>query len=106
MATLDRGPCQRQAPQRPVSVGARPERPSELASDREAVKARDLLEDRSRRLLGCVRYQVVAHELDCPVVDGGSAVVRLATERQEAVGDRGRDLGRTELADRLVDVGE
>src|SRR5579859_1774570 len=52
LTTLDRDPRQRRAAQRSVSVGTRPERPSELASDREAVDARDLFKDRGRRLLG------------------------------------------------------
>src|SRR6476646_6919272 len=101
MATLDRSPCQRQPAQRPVSVGARPERPSELASDREAIDARDLFEDRGRRLLGCVCHEILAHELDRPNVDGGSAEVRVATKRQEAVRERGRYLYKNEFAKRI-----
>src|SRR5438105_4186550 len=42
LPTLDRGPRQRQPAQGPISVGARPERPAELASDGEAVGPRDL----------------------------------------------------------------
>src|ERR1700686_4415170 len=90
---------------KPDSVGARPERPSELASDREAIDARDLFEDRGRRLLACVCYEIVAHELDCPDVDGGSAEVRLATEGQEAVGEQGGDgsSNRSQLLDGIAD---
>jgi hypothetical protein len=49
---------------------------------------------------------MVAHELDCPEVDGGSAAVGAAAERQQAVGDRDGDLGAAELADWVIDVGK
>src|SRR5437867_7744456 len=106
MPALDRGPRQRQAAQRPVAVRARPECPPEMASDCEAVDARDLFECRGRRLLACVGHEIVAHELDCPYVDRGSAAVGAAAQRQQAVGYRDGDLGMAELADRLVDVDE
>src|SRR2546423_11734160 len=102
----DRGLRQRQAAQRPVPVRARPERPAEVASDGEAVDARDLFEDRGRRLLARVSGEIVAHEPDCPEVDRGSAAAAAAAERQQAVGDRDGDLGAAELADWVIDVGK
>src|SRR2546423_6114903 len=83
----DRGLRQRQAAKRPVPVGARPERPAEVASDGEAVDARDLFEDRGRRLLARVSGEIVAHEPDCPEVDRGSAAAPAAAAGPPPTGD-------------------
>ena len=106
LPALDRGLRERQAAQRPVAVGTCPERPSEVAGDRETVGGRDLFESRRRRLLPCVGREILAYELDCPDVDRGSAAVGAAAERQEAVGDRHGDLRAAQLADRVIDVGK
>jgi hypothetical protein len=66
--------------------------------------SRDLLECRGWSLLACVRCQVVARELDGPDVDRRPAVIGVAAECAESIGDRGGDLNLGEIADRLVDV--
>jgi hypothetical protein len=61
---------------------------------------------RGRGLLACVRRQVVARQLDGPEVDPDRAVAGPAAEPAERIGERGGDLSLSEVADRLVEVGE
>ena len=91
-SVFDRSPREREAAHRSVPVGARPEGPSEVAGEREAVDPCDLFEHRGGGLLACVGGEVVAGELDAPDVDRDRAVVGLAAERAECIGERGGDL--------------
>src|SRR5258708_37900576 len=91
MPALDRAPRERQAAQRPVSVGASTERPTEMASDRETVGTRDFFEDRGGGFGTCRARAVVAVKHGLPHIEWGSGVGPAARERAEGGGGpRGR----------------
>ena len=77
-----------------------------MPGDREAIGAGELLERRGGGLLGRMRQEVIAYELDRCDVDRRGAVVASAAERVEDVGEYRCDLHACEVAHRLVDVGQ